>query len=67
MNSFNGNICYCIEPGVSLETGDSLVARDENFWDNYPDDFNDTITPYEIKMFIGRIFQYGYTGTISTS
>ncbi|MFR8335852.1 MAG: thioester domain-containing protein [Eisenbergiella massiliensis] len=67
MNSYTGNICYCIEPGVPLETGDSLTARDEYFWDNYPGDFNNTITPYEIKMFIGRIFQYGYTGTISTS
>ena len=67
MNSYEGNICYCIEPGVPLETGSDLVARDENFWDNYPDSYNHTITPYEIKMFIGRIFQYGYTGTISTS
>lgn len=67
MNSYDGNICYCIEPGTPLETGDNLVSRDESYWDNYPDDYNHTITPYEIKMFIGRIFQYGYTGTISTS
>lgn len=67
MNSYSGNICYCIEPGVPLETGDNLVSRDENYWDNYPDSYNHTITPYEIKMFIGRIFQYGYTGTVSTS
>ena len=66
MNSYSGNICYCIESGTALETGDSLVSRDENYWDNYPDDFNHTISAYEIKMFIGRIFQYGYTGTIST-
>lgn len=66
MNSYSGNICYCIEPGVPLETGNGLVSRDENYWDNYPDDFNHTISAYEIKMFIGRIFQYGYTGTIST-
>ena len=67
VNSYNGNICYCIEPGVPLKTGDDLVSRDESYWDNYPDDYNHTITPYEIKMFIGRIFQYGYTGTVSTS
>lgn len=66
MNSYSGNICYCIEPGVPLDTGDGLVSKDENYWDNYPGDFNHTIPAYEIKMFIGRIFQYGYTGTIST-
>lgn len=67
VNSYEGNICYCIEPGSPIETGDNLVARDENYWDNYPEQYNHTITPYEIKMFIGRIFQYGYTGTVSTS
>ena len=30
-------------------------------------DYNHTIEPYEIKQFIGRIMQYGYTGSISTS
>lgn len=65
VNSYSGNICYCIEPGVPLQTGNDLVSRDENYWDNYPDDYNKTITPHEIKMFIGRIFQYGYTGTVS--
>ena len=29
--------------------------------------YNSTISPDDIKLFIGRIFQYGYTGTISTS
>ena len=28
--------------------------------------YNSTISPDDIKLFIGRIFQYGYTGTIST-
>ena len=67
VNSYDGNICYCIEPGAPIYTGDNLVSKDENYWDNYPDDYNKTITPYEIKMFIGRIFQYGYTGTVSTN
>ena len=35
MNSYEGNICYCIEPGVPQNTGDSFTAWDENFWDNY--------------------------------
>ena len=67
MHSYEGNICYCIEPGVPLETGDSLSKWGEDFWENYPSDYNHTIEPYEIKQFIGRIMQYGYTGSISTS
>ena len=67
MGSYEGNICYCIEPGVPLETGDSLSKWGEDFWENYPSDYNHTIEPYEIKQFIGRIMQYGYTGSISTS
>ena len=67
MNSYEGNICYCIEPGVPQNTGDSYTSWDENFWDNYPADYNHTISPGDIKLFIGRIMQYGYTGPISTS
>ncbi len=67
MNSYDGTICYCIEPGVSQETGDSYTNRGEDFWDNYPSSYNDVLEPDEIKSFIGRIFQYGYTGTISAS
>ncbi len=67
MNSYDGNICYCIEPGVSQRTGDSFASRGEDFWDNYPSSYNDVLSPREIKSFIGRIFQYGYTGQISTS
>ena len=66
MGSYSGNICYCIEPGVPLETGDRYTKKGENFWDNYPSSYNKTISPDDIKLFIGRIFQYGYTGTIST-
>ncbi len=67
MGSYTGNICYCIEPGVAQKTGDTFTKWDENFWNNYPSSLNHTIEPDEIKAFIGRIFQYGYTGTISTS
>ena len=67
MGSHNGNICYCIEIGVPQQTGDSFTKKGEDFWDNYPSSYNSTISPDDIKLFIGRIFQYGYTGTISTS
>lgn len=65
MGSYSGIACYCIEPGVTQNTGDVLTKWDENFWDNYPSTLNSTISPDEIKTFIGRIFQYGYTGNIS--
>ena len=65
MGSYTGVACYCIEPGITQNTGDVLTKWDENFWDNYPSNLNSTISPDEIKTFIGRIFQYGYTGNIS--
>lgn len=67
MGSFEGNICYCIEPGLTLNIGDSLSSWGEDFWENYPAQYNNTIQPYEIKQFIGRIIQYGYTGPVSVS
>ena len=67
MGSYEGNICYCIEPSVSQQTGNSFMKKGEDFWDEYPSSYNSTISPDDIKLFIGRIFQYGYTGTISTS
>lgn len=66
VGTYNGPICYCIEPGVPLNIGDKLTQQDEGFWDNYPSGYNKTITPDDIKLLIGRIMQYGYTGTVST-
>ena len=55
MHSYDGNICYCIEPGTPQDTGDRYTSKDETFWDNLPSDFNITISPYDMKLFIGRI------------
>lgn len=57
MHSYDGNICYCIEPGVRQDTGDTYTSKDETFWDNLPSDINSTISPYDMKLFIGRIIQ----------
>ena len=65
MNSYSGNICYCIEPGTKLEVGDIFEQKDETFFDSYPSEYNHTITPNEIKNFFGRILHYGYTGAVS--
>lgn len=62
IGDYEGDSCYCIEPGVSLYTGDKLSKEAESFWDNYPSKYNKTIDPDTIKVFLGRIMQYGYTG-----
>ncbi len=66
IGSYTGKICYCIEPGTGQHTGDTLTQKDENFWNNFPPEYNRTIDGDQIKVFIGRILQYGYTGNLST-
>lgn len=66
MDSYTGQLLYCIEPGVSSATGNQLTSKDEHFWENYPDNLNPTIDPETIKSYIGRILQYGYIGNNST-
>ena len=66
MGSYEGNICYCIEPGTRLETGDRFTQKDETFFDTFPTSYNHTIEPYNVRLLLGRILQYGYTGTITT-
>ena len=65
MGSYDGTACYCIEPGVHQDTGDTYNSRGEDYWNNYPSDWNSTIDGATIKLLIGRILQYGYTGQIS--
>ena len=65
IGSYSGNIAYCIEPGVSLSPGQSMNKYDENYFNNIT--ANGVISGDEIRLFIGRILQYGYRGTISTS
>ena len=66
-DSFNGKVIYCIEPGVSVHSGDQFTGRGEDFWDDYPSDLNPTIPPDTIKEYIGRIMTYGWQGNASTS
>ncbi len=67
MNSYKGNICYCIEPGRPLDTGLVFTQKGEDFFENFPKEYNSTISADDIKLFLGRILQYGYTGQISDS
>ena len=65
IGSYSGNIAYCIEPGVSLSSGQSMNKYEENYFNNIT--ANGVISGDEIRLFIGRILQHGYRGTISTS
>ena len=67
IGSWSGNVCYCIEPGTPLSINDVMTSKDEHYWDNYPDKYNKTISADDIKLFIGRIMQYGYTGKVTTA
>jgi uncharacterized surface anchored protein len=66
-DSYDGKVVYCIEPGIPCKTGDSYSGFSESFWDNYPSGLNPTISPTVIKAYLGRVMQYGYQGTASTS
>lgn len=33
MDSYDGKVCYCIEPGVVRNVGDTYTKFNENFWD----------------------------------
>ena len=65
IGSYSGPACYCIEPGTPIENKYKLTSRDESYWDNFPSEYNHTITVPDIKIFIGRIMQYGYTENVS--
>ena len=65
IGSYSGPACYCIEPGTPIENKYKLTSRDESYWDNFPSEYNHTIIVPDIKIFIGRIMQYGYTGNVS--
>lgn len=67
IGDYEGPSCYCIEPGIALYSGDKLSKEAEDFWDKYPTKYNKTIEPYKIKIFIGRILQYGWTGNNSVN
>ena len=65
IGSYSGNVAYCIEPGISLKVGQTMNKYDENYFNNLAS--NGVISGDEIRLFVGRILQYGYRGTISTS
>ena len=65
IGSYTGPVCYCIEPGNGQRSGDTFTSKDESYWDNFPG--NGSLSGDEIKIYIGRILQYGYSGNMSVS
>jgi len=63
IGSYSGNVAYCIEPGVSLNPGDTMTEKNENYFNNLSG--NQSLSGGEIKQFIGRVLTYGYRGGIS--
>ena len=61
IGSFDGPACYCIEPGVPRLLEKTYTRYGEDYWKNYPSDYNSTIDADTIKTLLGRIMQYGYT------
>jgi len=56
---------YCVQPGVPIHTGDrNPLISSETFLRDYNNGILDAI---QIQEHIGRIFQYGYTGRITTT
>ena len=62
MDSYDGKVCYCIEPGIERNVGDTYTKFDENFWDNYPSGLNKTIEPYTTMQKLRRRSIPRFTG-----
>lgn len=56
-------VAYCVQPSAPLYSGDqSPEILPTNFLDTYD---NGALTSADIQRLIGRIFQYGFTGTVT--
>ena len=65
IGSFDGQACYCIEPGVPRNLYRSYESYGEDYWDSFPAEYNRTIDGRTMKTLLGRIMQYGYQGNLS--
>ena len=61
----NMAVAYCVQPGVGLYSGDTLPSiLPADFLDTYN---NGSLTSSQIQDTIGRILEYGFTGTVTES
>lgn len=66
-DSHSGQVVYCIEPGHSIKTGNTLTGAGSSYWSNYPSSMNPTLEPEEIKLLVERVMHYGWQGKGDTS
>ena len=64
LDSWQGEVAYCIEPGAPQKNYDSLTDHDDTWWDHLTLPDGHPLTPREVQRLIGRIMSYGYHGTI---
>ncbi len=64
LGGYTGEVCYCIEPGVSAYQGTSHTAKDEDYFNDLS---NATLNKNQIQLLLGRLMQYGFTGNRATS
>ncbi|MCL2447243.1 MAG: SpaA isopeptide-forming pilin-related protein [Oscillospiraceae bacterium] len=57
-------IVYCIQPGVPLRTGDrNPHITPEELFGNFD---NGVLNAEQVQLLLGRLFQHGFNGTVST-
>lgn len=64
LDSWQGEVAYCIEPGTPQKNYDSITDHDDTWWDHLSLPDGHPLTPREVQRQIGRIMSYGYHGTI---
>ena len=64
LDSWQGEVAYCIEPGAPQKNYDSITDHDDTWWDHLSLPDGHPLTPREVQRQIGRIMSYGYHGTI---
>lgn len=64
LDSWQGEVAYCIEPGAPQKNYDSITDHDDTWWDHLTLPDGHPLTPREVQRQIGRIMSYGYHGTI---
>ena len=64
LDSWQGEVAYCIEPGAPQKNYDSITDHDDTWWDHLSLPDGHPLTPREVQRLIGRVMSYGYHGSI---
>ena len=61
LDSWQGEVAYCIEPGVPQKNYDSLTDHDDTWWDRMTLPAGHPLTPREVQRLIGRVMLWLWT------